>query len=128
MILIIGIYDETGSQTIVSIPVQPPLPISLGICEKRLILVYKKQLETVGKFFPLLNVDHYIYKIFFYKYTGIKFIYEGENMLVSAIPLVFMERDISERKRGRSAVAMELIKDLITKQLDVSTILISFQI
>ena len=42
-------------------------------------------------------------------------------MLVSAIPLVFMERDMSERKRGRSAVAMELIKDLITKQLDVST-------
>ena len=47
-------------------------------------------------------------------------------MLVYAIPLVFMERDISERKRGRSAVAMELIKDLITQQLDVSTTHINF--
>ena len=53
MILIIGIYDETGS--IVSIPVQPPLPTSLSVCEKRLILVYKKQLEAVGKFFTSIE-------------------------------------------------------------------------
>lgn len=56
----------------------------------------------------------------FFTIIGVSLGEDGNgHIFVHSMPSAFCERDMSERKKGRCTVAMDLVQELVTKQLDV---------
>ncbi|XP_078675913.1 DNA mismatch repair protein Mlh3-like [Branchiostoma floridae x Branchiostoma belcheri] len=77
----------------------PPLEVPLPAEELRLLQAYKPAFQRLG-----LNFST---------------VYKMNTAVVSSLPCCVVEREYNERKRGRLAVAVELVESLIKEQLEL---------
>ncbi|XP_068682274.1 DNA mismatch repair protein Mlh3-like [Montipora foliosa] len=99
------LFEDSSSARrpqIKSSSVSPPIEISLFIEEVRLLRTFRSEIER----------------------TGIQFAISGGvedsdevSVLIHGVPSVFVEREVSEVKRGRPSVAVSKVKELIREHL-----------
>lgn len=55
-----------------------------------------------------------------YAFLGVSLSMDGNgHVLVHSMPSAFCEKDLSGKRKGRSTVAIDLVQELVTRQLDV---------
>ena len=88
--------DHGGTKPrIKSSPVSPPMELSLFFEEVYLIQQYRSEVERIGIRFMIGQSS---------EFSGVV------SIVVFGLPSVFVEREVSEVKRGRPSVAVSVVK------------------
>ena len=95
------VYASSGSKVVHKCMkqsvVRPPIVMDLQPSQKKLARHFRERLESVG----------------------VSLTFQADDVFVSSIPTVLMDREVTEVTRGRSTVAVGIVRELITDYLEV---------